>query len=123
MSVDSHGARRADGLRVVASLLAAQAGLPALAVELRPSINLPTQREVQPAAPVQSAVPAAARMEAYYRQFEADVAAMPDPRREQLRQDLMKRLSTAQKQQRADEVQHYQRMLGIVVSAPKRGSR
>ena len=100
---------------------------------LRPEFNLPSQQAPaapQPSAPVQvplqvapPVVPAApGPSEAYYANFGARAAAMPQRERDALTRQFRQRLAEARRRGALDEVRHYERMLGILAAVPATGA-
>jgi hypothetical protein len=86
--------------------------MPAAATDLRPSLDLPSERS-----PQSTPVPAFVSPEAFYQKFAADVRTMKADEITKLRNDFLKRLDTARTNSSSNEVRHYQRMLGILASS------
>jgi hypothetical protein len=98
----------------------------AAAADLRPALELPSQREaINPAqqqvgsasltrsTAAQVAVPA----DAFYIKFEDDARnTMDRAKREALRKDFVKRYNEARKRNASTDVQHYRRLIGILTT-------
>ena len=87
------------------------AGMPAGAIDLRPSLDLPSERSAN-----STPVHAAASPEAYYHKFAVDVRTMKPDEITKLHNDFRKRLDDARTKNVSNDVRHYQRMLGILAS-------
>lgn len=98
--------RVAVGLLVVAWLVA-PATVPA--ADLRPSLVLPSERSNSDAQRRVATPP-----EAFYEKFRRDAEQMTPERRNDLRKEFAKRRDMARRGGNAGEVQHYERLLGIL---------